>query len=276
MTPSLQTLPESNRRAPRAVALANGWARLYTAKVGAEAGERRRGEIESDLWEQLADAIESETTAGGAAASITWRVIAGMPADLSWAHHQRALARGGSNREKGFTMSSLIRVVGRWWWVALALGICAWYAVIAAGNLAEPGTPYLEGAILAYALMGLVVAGTFVRLKWPVAGGILVVGGVGPSILLWWAPVFVVLAALVIAGAAMELIILPAAQRQLSAARAAGRTLAFLAAFVATTVPLATGIVPGVGVTALLAAALVVTAVVRRHQMRPATPASAV
>ncbi|MDP3207623.1 MAG: hypothetical protein Q8M65_00605, partial [Rhodoglobus sp.] len=202
MTHAPHTFPESNSRAlSRAVALANGWTRVYTSRVGDESAGRRRAEIESDLWEQLDDIHESGATAGSVAASIHWRVIAGMPADLSWVHYQRAVARGSLKREKELTMNTFVRVVGQWWWVAL--GIAVGYALIAAGNLAEPGMPYLEGTILAFGCAALILAGTAVRVKWPVAGGLLIVGGVGPSILIWWAPVLVVLAVLAIAGAAL-------------------------------------------------------------------------
>ncbi|MDP3207671.1 MAG: hypothetical protein Q8M65_00850, partial [Rhodoglobus sp.] len=78
-----------------------------------------------------------------------------------------------------------------------------------------------------------------------------------------------------IAGAALELIIFPLAQRRLGGAAAVGRALAFLAVIVATATPLLLGVVPGVAVTGSVAIALVAAALVRRTQRPHVTPTSA-
>lgn len=261
-TPTFSDTPVARR----AVALANGWTHWYTGWVGDEAGARRRAEIESDLWEQLADDRASHVVGTGVGASISWRVVAGMPADLAWMRHQRAIARGSSNREKESMMNAVVRQVGRWWWVVLALGIAAAYVAIAAGNLAEPGMPYMEGTVFAFACAALIVAGAVVRFKWPVVGGLLVVAGAGPAVLLWWAPVLAVIGVLVLLGAVIDLVILPAVQRRITGAGAAARVLAIVGVIVGTVAPVATGVMPGLLVTVVVVLALVVAALVRRRQ----------
>jgi hypothetical protein len=261
-TPTVSDTPAARR----AVALANGWTRWYTGWVGEEAGARRRAEIESDLWEQLADDRASRVVGTGVGASISWRVIAGMPADLAWMRYQRAIARGGSNRDKESRMNAVARVIGRWWWVVVAYGVAAAYVVIAVGNLSEPGMPYLEGAVFVIALVAVIVIGTLVRVKWPVAGGLLIVAAAGPALLAVWAPVIAVLGGLVVIGAVLDLVILPAAQRQITGVAAGSRFLAILGVFVAVATPLGMGAFPGLLVTVVIVVVLIVVALVRRHQ----------
>jgi hypothetical protein len=65
-----------------AVALVRGWTRLYTGGMPALVRDRRRAEIESDLWESTHD-----DSAGGVlhrALQILVRLAAGMPSDLWW------------------------------------------------------------------------------------------------------------------------------------------------------------------------------------------------
>ncbi|HEX7834789.1 MAG TPA: hypothetical protein VF479_04895 [Pseudolysinimonas sp.] len=268
-------IERGERAAQRAVALAEGWTRWYTGHVPGDAAERRRAEIESDLWEQLADGRESSTAPGAIAASVTWRVLAGVPADLSWVRQQRAMTRGASNREKESTMNTFARLAGRWWWVVLAVVAAASYAVIAIGNLSEPGAPYLEGATLALACAALILVGAVLRAWFPFAGGLLVVAGAGPGALLWWVPLLASLAALVVVGALIDLVILPAARRRIGAPAAVGRVVALVGAFFAMAVPLMIGVVPGLLVTGLIAAALIVVAIVRRNRPAPTATAAA-
>lgn len=252
--------------AGRAAAFALGWAHWYTARVGSEAGDRRRAEIESDVWEHRAAAAGSDADVG---AAIALRVVAGMPADLSWMRHQRAIARGVAKQEKEFAMNTVTRVIARWWWNAIAVGLAVFYVVVAAGNLAQPGMPYLDGAVLALVCAALILVGTVVRLRWPVAGGLLVAAGVGPSALLWWAPILATLGVVVLIGVVLDLVVIPAALHRITAGIAAARALAIVGVIAATVAPLALGVQPGVIVTALVAVALAVAAIVRRRTGTP-------
>ncbi|HUG13710.1 MAG TPA: hypothetical protein VMM78_01730 [Thermomicrobiales bacterium] len=58
------------------------WVRYYTRGMPPEVRDTRRAEIESDLWEQAADARDSRASA--TALSVFDRLVGGIPADLSW------------------------------------------------------------------------------------------------------------------------------------------------------------------------------------------------
>jgi len=73
--------------------LARGWVYLYTLGLRPEARAARRAEIASDLWEHRHDAA---TDPAGFAASVLWRVLAGMPSDLVWSVGARGPAAGVS------------------------------------------------------------------------------------------------------------------------------------------------------------------------------------
>lgn len=255
---------EQRRAVPRAAAMAEGWTRWYTSRVPGEPAERRRAEIASDLWEQLADGRDAGAAPGAVAASITWRVVAGVPADLSWMHQQRAISRGVTNRERESIMNTFTRLVGRWWWVILALGVAAAYILIAVGNLTDAG--YIEAGYLGLAIAALIVVGAVLRVWFPFAGGLLVVAGTGPGTLIWWAPILASLAVLVVVGALIDLVIIPAARRQIGAGATVGRVAALVAAVIATVAPLAVGAFPGIVVTGVVAAVLIVVGIVRRSQ----------
>lgn len=63
------------RRAVRA------WTRLYTWRLPPLLRDRRRAEVDSDLWESAHD--PTATNAGDCLATI-WRLLVGMPDDLRW------------------------------------------------------------------------------------------------------------------------------------------------------------------------------------------------
>lgn len=257
--------------AARAVDLATAWVRWYTSRVDDEAAEVRRAEIASDLWEQVAESAPARSVG----ASITWRVVAGIPADLSWMHQRRALARGRATREKESPMNAVARLVTQWWWIPLAVGIAVFYGWIAVGNLAEPGMPYLDGAVLAIFCAALIGVGAVLRVSRPLAGGLLVVAGVGPAVLLFWAPVVAIVAGVAVLGAVLDLVVVPAAQRRIDGVATAGRALAVLGCVVATIAPLALGVFPGLLVTGVIAVAILVGALLRRSGRVAATGATA-
>jgi len=80
-----------------AAALARGWSRLYTLALGRERRERRRAEIESDLWESLADADASR--------QIFARFVRGAFDDIAWSAGQLDRA---SRNSLWWTVGSLI------------------------------------------------------------------------------------------------------------------------------------------------------------------------
>jgi len=69
-----------------AVILARAWYRLVTLGLPADTRERRRQEIDSDLYESSHDEPRSDIRT---ALQIVWRLSAGAPDDLAWRIEQR-------------------------------------------------------------------------------------------------------------------------------------------------------------------------------------------
>ena len=67
-----------HRAAGRVDAAVLAWCRWYTADLPVEVAAERRAELASDLFE------ERELSGAPATASILWRAVRGIPADLAW------------------------------------------------------------------------------------------------------------------------------------------------------------------------------------------------
>lgn len=86
------------------VSLARGWVRLYTMGTDRASAERRRAELESDLWES----VHPEGPTGAPvlqAIEVVDRLIRGVPADLLWRLEARS-ARTHSPEETGVVLGS--------------------------------------------------------------------------------------------------------------------------------------------------------------------------
>jgi len=168
--------------------------------VGAEAAERRRAEIASDVWEQRADARERGSAPTTVAFSIAGRVVAGIPADLIWVRTQRLAMRGQPANRKVLTMNTLGHVAARWWWVlgAAALAVIGIVALIAGG----PDIARVQVTFFVVAL----AAGVALRQFLPRTAGSLVVLGAAVPAVLFWAPLLMVLGIATLVGAAIEVV----------------------------------------------------------------------
>ncbi|MFH8252197.1 hypothetical protein ACH3VR_17660 [Microbacterium sp. B2969] len=195
-----------DRAAEAAAAIARGWVRWYCGLVGTEAAERRRAEIESDLWEQRADARGSGRRSPIVAGSIAWRVVGGMPDDLLWVRTQRLAMRGQRADRKASAMNTLGHTLARWWWVAGAAMFAAIYLYFGIDNLVGAYAPLIEGAIQCVVYATLLVVGIALRVKAPRTSAVLITAGVAPSLGLWWAPILPVLAAVIVVGALIEVV----------------------------------------------------------------------
>ena len=183
-----------------AAGLARRWVRGYTAWVGAEAAERRRAEITSDVWEQRADARERGAVPATVALSIAGRVIAGIPADIAWVHIQRLAMRGLPADRKARTMNTLGHIIGRWWWVLGAAGL-ATLGIIALLS-ADRDLQRTQVTIIVAAL----VAGIALRQFLPRTAATLVVFGAAVPALLIWAPWVMAVGIATVVGAAIEVV----------------------------------------------------------------------
>lgn len=73
--------------------LARWWVFAYTSGLPAEARDRRREEITSDLWEHQQAALANGHPRSTTARTVLTRVVAGVPADLSWRMEMSQLER---------------------------------------------------------------------------------------------------------------------------------------------------------------------------------------
>ncbi len=73
------------------VRLARSWVAFYTRGLPADCRDARRAEISSDLWEQRHDGLANGSAS--VPASVVGRMLAGMPADISWRVQERGVAR---------------------------------------------------------------------------------------------------------------------------------------------------------------------------------------
>jgi hypothetical protein len=64
--------------------LAGAWARTYTLGLDAAARSKRLAQIDSDVWEQLADLTEDGRGSWRSSSAILSRLLRGVPADLLW------------------------------------------------------------------------------------------------------------------------------------------------------------------------------------------------
>lgn len=185
-----------------AAAVASLWVRSYTGWVGAEAAERRRAEIASDVWEQRIDALEKGGPRFLADLSIVRRVVAGFPDDLLWVRTQRLTQRGLRVDGKEHRMNRFVRILAGWWWVALAAGFVVYILTAAILGLTS-GSATGSGQFQAFALAAVLALGVAFRARFPRISASLVVSGGFIFLFLWFLPVTWVISFPMVAGAAV-------------------------------------------------------------------------
>jgi hypothetical protein len=73
--------------------LARRWVRIYTAMLSPYVRGGRRAEIESDLWEHLADARAARQSPSTTQLAVLGRMFTGIPSDLVWCGRARRRMR---------------------------------------------------------------------------------------------------------------------------------------------------------------------------------------
>jgi hypothetical protein len=164
------------------------WVRLYTAGLESSVRDRRRDEINADLWDQ----VEGQTGNGRTAAAITMAVwlrwLSGMPDDVFWRREQPTAARAALAATEGRrdvfgpgSRGALVLPVG-----AVAIAIAVAIAVLVIGNIQydEQSDRLVSSELLGSIHIGLLAAGLaslvtgFVIMRSrPAVGAVLAVGG---------------------------------------------------------------------------------------------------
>lgn len=121
------------------VRMAHAWVALYTRGLPPDRRDARRAEIASDLWEQGDDE-------GSLGASVLGRVLAGMPADITWWFEECEFVRKGNAMNTSYGQRVL--------WPQIIVGLS-----VLAGLVTLTGMPSAVAALLAglmvLALLGL-------------------------------------------------------------------------------------------------------------------------
>jgi hypothetical protein len=125
------------------VQLAQAWVALYTRGLPADRRDARRAEISSDLWEQCNDG--SRDGSGSVSASVLGRVLAGVPADISWRIEERRFARNGSAMDASWMLQRQIFIIP---------GISILVVLVTVAGLSGTAAALLAGLML-LALVGL-------------------------------------------------------------------------------------------------------------------------
>jgi hypothetical protein len=181
------------------------WVGFYSRLVDSEAAVRRRCEIASDLWEQQSSTTQENPPAQWVGVSIVWRTVAGMAADISWVHLQRAAARGRPSPRPADLAHGLTQFAVRWWWALGALPIALAYVLIARVIWNQPGRPYADQLFLVLPAAASLVVGSTLRSRRPRASAMLVIIGAIPAFIAWWTPGLLAAATLVVIGSVAEL-----------------------------------------------------------------------
>ena len=210
--------------APRSSAawICRHWVSLYTRNLPVVERQRRREELDSDLFEH---ALEARTAGAGPArlnAEILARVLVGVPADLSWRRATQqpqtrldlggtsmSLSKSNANRLLNILGGLVIALV----WVSPVILVIVWVF----GTLPESdiswqmktfwmGLPLLAAATLALGLK--------IRTHSPRRGlHLIIAGALGPAIWFWLLPIY---APIMIAIIALAVSVTPRKQTRLA------------------------------------------------------------
>jgi hypothetical protein len=137
--------------------VARRWVRIYTAFVAPEARARRRTEIDSDLWDQLAEARANQYPMRQTQFDVIRRVTLGVPSDFVWVRRSRRYLKESRPMKQrrlrtvalvcaaiviaNFVVANVVvddfsTVADIWWWLSFVLGFLVVGTIgIAAGVL---------------------------------------------------------------------------------------------------------------------------------------------
>ena len=103
------------------VRFARAWVQLYTRRIPTELRATRRAEIDSDLWDQVADGQEDGAPPLVTALEIVLRTCLGVLDDLSWCVEACQQDRSASRIERRMTMALSARQT-RWMGILTVAG----------------------------------------------------------------------------------------------------------------------------------------------------------
>jgi hypothetical protein len=149
------------------VSAANGaftmwWADRYTRKLPDEVRDRRRAEIESDVFEHVHLASESSDARR---TSVAWRTVRGIPADVAWRRQEMRAMRANSPEPHESPLRNAWAVVTQRWFAPIAILVLVFDVLFAIAVLKEGKS---SGQVIGPILLTLcaVAIGTGLWLRW--------------------------------------------------------------------------------------------------------------
>ncbi len=172
------------------VGIARGWVALYTLRLPLEVREARRGEIDSDLWEQQWLASRRGDPAFGTAIEVLARMLLGAISDIAWRAEAGASARVDRRIKMNASMNEswyMRGLVGLGVVVAILLVLAGIYA--GADALIDPDTA--DGEVVVDAIGAIagaaVLFGLLTSRRNPVLGiGLVTAGAVTIAGIFYW------------------------------------------------------------------------------------------
>ena len=119
--------------------LVSRWVRVYTRNLPSALAERRIGEIEADLHDQIATERAQGIADGRIARSILSRMVRGMGADLAWRREKARPAPARRRIEDTMNSTTAYRIGSA---LAVASGLFLLWGVVAMGIVGSEGDPF--------------------------------------------------------------------------------------------------------------------------------------
>ena len=180
-----------------AIGLTRAWVRLYTKGLPPERRETRRAEIDSDLWEQGYDGESNGNDPQETGLQVLFRLLAGIPADLTWRLQERGAAKASRDRSIKMNQSLPMRAL-----LIAALMVAAFPLII--GILVSVGAngemSDSERALFGPAQIiigGVIICGLILSRRMPAVGiGLVAIGVIAISAMWYWAAMITIPAGL--------------------------------------------------------------------------------
>jgi hypothetical protein len=134
------------------------WTDRYTRGLSDEVRERRRGEIASDVFEQLHTASDERDS------SLTWRTMRGIPADVAWRRQEKRAMRANAPQPRESRWRNAWAVVTQKWFAPVAVLVMVFNLLFAIAVVNEgEGSGRFIGPVLLVLCAAAIAVGLWMR-----------------------------------------------------------------------------------------------------------------
>jgi hypothetical protein len=138
------------------------WAHRYTRGLPVEVRDRRRDEIECDVFEEL------HAMSDGRRRSVTWRTVRGIPADVTWRRQEMRAMQSSNPEPRESHLRNAWAVVTQRWFAPVAVLVIVFDLLFAIAVIQEDGSN--SGQVIGPVLLVLcaLAIGTGLWMRWRV------------------------------------------------------------------------------------------------------------